>query len=297
MDSGRIIIDTLIKESGGNPKIAFCPYKREMWDCMKTVYDAAVESNLTVYVVPLPYFIVYDNAIPKDSLPILESIKDVENTAFNQLYDLDIDYIVFHNQYDNKNRLTSIHPDFYTKELKKKAKLVYIPYSPVKGPKRMPGAVNADYVFCVDEEDKVDWLKNNPDKKVFVSGSPKIEYTEKYCKNKKKIIHLAASLTPFLDNPHEAMLRYKSIVEKYDTVIFRPHPLMRDSVRSMRAEYEEEYKEFIKWMSINCIIDYSIYPEKVIAICDKMYADEGSMVELWKATNKPYVIIAFNIHF
>ena len=291
INSGELIIDILINEFSRNPIIAFMPYKREMWDCMKTVYDAAIARGVKAYVIPLPYFVLYNNKIRPEDNPIVETIDDVPNTPFTDFLKLGIDVVVYHNQYDNFNKLTSIHPMFYTSELKKKAKLAYIPYSPLKGPKPYPGARNCDYAFCIDEEDKADWLRTYPDKKVFVVGSPKIEYVEKYCKEKKQIVLIAASLMPFLRDPHNKMEKYKEIVTKYETVIFRPHPLMNAGINSMVSGTKDEYEKFLKWMKHNAIIDYSEYPEKTIAMCDMMFADKGSMVELWKPTNKPYEII------
>lgn len=114
-------------------EVVFCPYNSSMWDSLESVYLAAKEDvNTDVYVVPIPY---YD----KDSEGNFKTMhyegdkfpKDVTITHYND-YNFESrhpDVIFIHNPYDGSNYVTSVHPFFYSKNLKQYTdNLVYIPY-------------------------------------------------------------------------------------------------------------------------------------------------------------------------
>ena len=47
----------------------------------------------------------------------------------NQVDEIDPDVIFIHNPYDGNNRVTSIHPDYYTNKLVRKDRvIIYVPY-------------------------------------------------------------------------------------------------------------------------------------------------------------------------
>ena len=294
---GHKIID-IIKEElhNDNPRIAFLPYKREMWNSMKTVYQAAVEDGLEVYVIPIVYFKRNPDMTLEKDHPRLELIDDVENTSFKELPNLNLDLIFFHNPYDEFNLVTYVHNKFHSKELKKIAPIAYIPYHGMESTTDLivpQGVENADYVFAVSEIDKKNFLNMYPDKKVFAVGSPKEEAIRQYMENKKRIILIVNTLVNFLKNPRLKMKQYREIINKGDVVIFRPHPLMDETISSMGTEYQEEYNATMQFIKENAIIDRSKDVEKVISIADYMYIDGGSVEELWKQTKKPYETLPY----
>ena len=149
----------------------FLPYKASMWDSLESVWMAADgDPDCDAYVVPIPY---YDRN-PDGSFGEMhyeggEFPEDVPITHYDD-YDMagrrpDMTFI--HNPYDDCNMVTSVHPFFYTKNLKRFTdRLVYIPYfvldeidpgdrQAVEGMRHfctVPAVVNADRVFVQSED-------------------------------------------------------------------------------------------------------------------------------------------------
>ncbi len=111
----------------------FLPYKASMWDSLESVWKAADEDpNCDAYVVPIPYFdknpdgsfreMHYEGDEYPKYIPII-SWEEYDIAAEHP------DMIFIHNPYDEFNHVTSVHPAYYSKELKNQTDLlVYIPY-------------------------------------------------------------------------------------------------------------------------------------------------------------------------
>lgn len=100
------------------------------------------------------------------------------------------DIVFIHNPYDGGNHVTSVHPFFYSKNLKRYTeKLVYVPYFVLEGngiPENYAlttGVIYADYVVVQNETEKDDYIryfkKAAPDfpieDKLLPLGSPKFD--------------------------------------------------------------------------------------------------------------------------
>ena len=125
-----------IKDS--KKEVVFLPYKASMWDSLESVWKAADEDlDCDAYVIPIPYYdknadgsfaeMHYEGDLYPDYVPVTDW----------QAYDLKKrhpDVIFIHNPYDAFNYVTSVHPSFYSYELKKDTDcLVYIPYYTTTG--------------------------------------------------------------------------------------------------------------------------------------------------------------------
>lgn len=149
----------------------FLPYKASMWDSMESIWRAAdADPNCDAYVIPIPY---YDKGVDGtlgemhyegDQYPEYVPILDYNTFDFGTHHP---DMIFIHNPYDEYNLVTSVHPFFYSRNIKKCTdKLIYIPYfvlgeiSPgnwraVNNMRHfctMPGVVNADKVIVQSED-------------------------------------------------------------------------------------------------------------------------------------------------
>lgn len=122
-----------IQEENETYRVLFLPYKYSMWDSFESIFEAAKEDeNCEAYVMPIPY---YD----KDQEDNLTEIHD-ESGSYpddigiiswqdNQVDEIDPDVIFIHNPYNGNNRVTSIHPKYYTNKLVCKDRVViYVPY-------------------------------------------------------------------------------------------------------------------------------------------------------------------------
>ncbi len=159
-------------------EIVFLPYKASMWDSLESVWKAADEDEESdAFVVSIPYYdknpdgsfreIHYEGNQYPDYVPI---------TSYEE-YDFKkrkSDVIYIHNPYDNLNLVTSVHPFFFSDNLKKFTdKLVYIPYfvlgeiKPEEDEKiehmkhfcTVPGVFNADKVIVQSEDMKQVYIK------------------------------------------------------------------------------------------------------------------------------------------
>ena len=309
-------------------EIVFLPYKVSMWDSFESVWIAAKNDNAsTVYVIPIPYFdrkadgnlgeMHYEGGL----FP-----KDVPVTDWQQ-YDFDKrrpDIIYFHNPYDEFNYVTSVHPFFYSDSLKKYTdKLVYIPYYVCSESTRrenclQKGIINADSVIVQSEKIKQEFIKyyrkevdkNIPPDKFLVLGSPKFDKVI-HCGEQqnglvmqwkqraagRKIILYNTHLNSFLRHEKEAVRKIETVFQyfmKQDDVIllWRPHPLSRETLKAMRTELYEEYAELErKYVEEKTgIFDDSEDMYSAISAADGYYGDSSSMLSLFGATGKPICI-------
>lgn len=142
--------------------IVFMPYKASMWDSMESIWQAAYEDErCNCYVMPIPYFdkksdgTIGEMHYEGKELPEYVSTVDYRNFDLIQMHP---DVIYIHNPYDQSNYITSVHPNFYSSELKKATDmLVYIPYfvSCKEVPRHLcllPGIINADRVILQSED-------------------------------------------------------------------------------------------------------------------------------------------------
>jgi hypothetical protein len=186
-------------------EMVFFPYKASMWDSLESVWRAAAEDpECDAYVVPIPYFernqqgelavMHYEGDQFPDDVPV------VHYMDYN-LVERKPDVAFIHNPYDQYNHVTSVHPAYYVRELKKYVrKVAYIPYfvSPEPNPDSIevqkqkrgfvvePGVTDTDLVFVQSEDMKRLYVnileKEIPnvnrkywEAKIFGLGSPKLD--------------------------------------------------------------------------------------------------------------------------
>lgn len=270
-------------------EIVFFPYKASMWDSLESIWMVAREDNrCECYVVPIPYFdkkkdgtlgeMHYEGHMYPDYVPIVDW----------QKYDVarrrpDIAYI--HNPYDQMNYVTSVHPVFYAKELKRHVgTLIYCPYFVLEGQANenfclVPGVLWADKVILQSENMREQYIKlyktgmnNSPmtekwgtaEEKFVALGSPKIDkvlacnsYIEplpeewkKLVKGKKIVLyntHLGDVLQfgNVFFDKLRSVLVYFQKNEKY-VLWWRPHPLSNQTIEAMRPELLSEYQQIVE---------------------------------------------------
>lgn len=312
-------------------KIVFMPYKLSMWTAMESIWKAAKEDEKCIAdVVPIPYFNIADaNNITMsyegDKFPKEVGIKDYRD------YKLDVekaDIIVIHNPYDDCNNLTSVHPQFYSSELKKHTEcLVYSPYftfGTYSGEKSkhlyvMPGTINADKIV-VQSNKVADIFKSYgfKDEKLMVTGSPKTDEIYNFTREKvelpkeweeklkgKKVFLLNTHLSYFpqsydmaekTDNNY-AVRFHNEILDTFKNrddvaLIWRPHPLLKNMIYERYTQCIEYVEYFEKELleSSNCVIDtYGEYKYS-FAYSDAMISTWSSLINEYMVTEKPVLI-------
>jgi len=314
---GRRIVDKLIELHGGTGfTMAFLPYKRSMWNSMESVFEECKASGIEVHCMPIPYYRMKENKqidyIDSDFDLFGQIAEPIENLA-----DIKPDYIAIHYQYEDHNKVTNMLPEYFTKALKDRyhAKIVYLPYG-IYGTNKVfslqPGCRHIDYGFLEDKTAEeifiAGWLTRGVDftGRVFGFGSPKLDAMQKLTRDipeewsdiigDRSVTLVCNSLGTFLTDPSKAIERYETSVirELYlgHAVIFRPHPLLRTTIKSMRPDTAERYEGFLETIQLNnVIVDESENLERALGIADKLISDPSSVIPMWKVTGRPWEVL------
>lgn len=318
-------------------EIVFLPYKASMWDSLESVWKATIEDqNCDVYVVPIPYFsknpdktlgqMYYEGDEFPDYVPIT-SWKDYKFEERRP----DVTYI--HNPYDKCNFVTTIHPSFYAKEIKKYTGiLVYIPYFVAINDNVephlcvLPGTLHSDKVIVesenvrriyIEELQKFEKENNckdvfgNVEEKVIALGSPKydkvlmnqedlnipkdwLEMMYKQDGSIKKVVLYNTTVTAMLQNTEMMIRKIQSVInyfeqEKELLLLWRPHPLLKATLKSMRGSSYPKYMQIESDFKAKKfgIYDESSNLQRAINLSDIYYGDYSSVADLFRSTGKP----------
>lgn len=329
-------------------EVVFLPYKASMWDSLESVWMAARDDeSCNAYVIPIPYYdknpdgtfkeVHYEGNLYPDYVPITH-YNDYNFEAMHP------DVIYIHNPYDEWNHVTSVHPFFYSKNLKKFTdELVYIPYfvlaevdpdneEAVKSIEHfctVPGVLHADKVIVQSENMRKAYIKNlkkclsreqmqefHIEEKILGLGSPKmdkvthtsrenVKIPEEWQKliqkadgSFKKIILYNTSVNALLQQSEQMLLKIKDVLrifkENQDEVVllWRPHPLIKATLESMRPELLTEYQSIVAQYREEGWGIYDDTPDldRAIAISDGYYGDPSSVVQLCQKAGMPVMM-------
>ncbi len=216
-------------------EVVFLPYKASMWDSLESVWKAAdADENTDAYVIPIPYFDKNpDGTFREEHYEGDQYPKYVPVTRYDE-YDLKTrrpDVIYIHNPYDECNHVTSVHPYFYSKNLRNFTdKLVYIPYfilgeiepdnqAAIESMKHFcftPGTIYADQVIVQSENMRQIYINEYMkaakemglpgehvdrkflEKKFLGTGSPKID---KVLNTRKEDLEIPAEWLRIIEKP------------------------------------------------------------------------------------------------
>lgn len=216
-------------------EIVFLPYKASMWDSLESVWKAAdADPDCDAYVIPIPYFDKNpDGSFKEEHYEGDQYPKYVPVTRYDE-YDLEAqhpDVVYIHNPYDECNHVTSVHPYFYSKNLRNYTdKLVYIPYfvlreidpddqGAIDGMKHfcfLPGTIYADQVIVQSENMRQIYIneyikaakemglggehvdRKFQEKKFLGTGSPKFD---KVLNTKKEDLEIPAEWLKIIEKP------------------------------------------------------------------------------------------------
>lgn len=217
-------------------EVVFLPYKASMWDSLESVWKRASEDeNLDTYVIPIPYFDKNpDGTFRKEYYEADLYPSYVPITKYDE-YDFESrkpDVIYIHNPYDENNAVTSVHPFFYSKNLKRFTnELIYIPYfileeitpQDIEAIDDMrhfcttPGVFNADKVIVQSENMRqiyinvlTEFLGNTEEvrkyweEKIDGSGSPKVD---KVLNTKKEELEIPKEWLKIIQKPNGSWRR------------------------------------------------------------------------------------------
>ena len=350
-----VIKETFEKEVPYKKEIVFFPYKASMWDSLESVYLAAKEDeSCDAYCVPIPYFDRNaDGSLGEMHYEGKDYPENIEITDWEN-YDLEArrpDMVYIHNPYDEMNRVTCVHPRFFSSNLKKYTeKLVYIPYfvlkeiEPDDQPKIdkmrhfiiLPGVLYADKVILQSEKMRQIYInelskameaggktvnRRELEEKFLGTGSPKLDKVKntkvedikipkiwkqvlkKSDGTRKKSIFYNTTISALLENDEKMLEKIRSVLEIFKerqeevALIWRPHPLIESTIKSMRSELWEEYSKIVEQYKEEGwgIYDDTSDMNKAIMLSDAYYGDMSSVVQVYRDTGKSVMIQNTNI--
>lgn len=329
----------------------FLPYKASMWDSLESVWRAADEAaDCDAYVIPIPYYDKKsDGSFRSMHYEVDQFPLDIPIVKYDE-FDFEAhrpDMIFIHNPYDDINLVTSVHPFFYSENLKKYTdNLIYIPYF-VLGeidPENAeavanvshfcvtPGVIHADRVVVQSEKMRRVYInaltrafgeesRKLWEGKILGLGSPKfdkvaqvreeelqipqswLEIIQKPDGGRKKIILYNTSISALLKHNEKMLEKMEAVFRIFRenreevSLLWRPHPLIRATIESMRPQLWEAYERLLaKYQEEGWgIYDDSADLHRAIALSDAYYGDPSSLVDLYKKTGKPIMMQDVNI--
>lgn len=114
----------------------------------------------------------------------------------------------------------------------------------------------------------------------------------------KKIIFYNTSINALLENDEKMLDKIKSVLhtfkENQDEValLWRPHPLIRTTIETMRPELWKEYSQIVEQYCKGGwgIYDDSADMDRAVVLSDAYYGDQSSIVQVYQETGKPVMI-------
>ncbi len=195
----------------------FLPYKASMWDSLESVWLRDKEDpDCEAIVIPIPYFDKNpDGSVKEMHYEGNDYPEDVPIVSFEEFDFVNAhpDEVYIHNPYDDMNYVTSVHPFFYSENIKKfTEKLIYIPYfvlaepdvdnedviDGIAGYAVAKGVINADEVIVQSEQMKEAYVRaltkrfgldsrKKWEDKIKGTGSPKFDKLLRMAKEEQDI--------------------------------------------------------------------------------------------------------------
>ncbi|MCM1154154.1 MAG: hypothetical protein NC489_15205 [Ruminococcus flavefaciens] len=308
-------------------EIVFLPYKASMWDSLESIYLAAKDDpDCDAYCVPIPYYDLNpDHSFGQMHYEGGEYPEDIEITDWQE-YNFEErkpDVIYIHNPYDMWNLVTSVHPRFYSSNLKKYTDtLVYVPYYVTSGTMMeaqglLPSYQYVDYIVIQSPEFRKYFDESIPDEKFLPFGSPKIDRVIRKCQNppeppeewaekmkkgdggRKRVIFYNTGINAMLADTEVFLKKmeyvFRCFMGKEDVcLLWRPHPLLESTFDSLRPEFRPVYDALKRVFLENNlgIYDTTADIEDSIAWSDAYIGDAGtSVVALFGVAGKPIFIL------
>ncbi|MBE6813975.1 MAG: hypothetical protein E7522_00835 [Ruminococcaceae bacterium] len=192
-----------------------------------------------------------------------------------------------------------------------------------------PGVINAHKVILQSETVKEIYIKallgvygDTPenrkyfDSKIFGTGSPKfdkvcntarddIEIPDEWLKiiqkkdgRFKKIVLYNTSVKPLLQHSEKMILKIENVLKVFYenqgemALIWRPHPLIKATIESMRPQLWNDYKKIVdQYIDAGWgIYDDTPDLDRAIALSDIYYGDVSSVVQLCLKVNMPVML-------
>lgn len=304
-------------------EILFLPYKASMWDSMESIWIAANQDpKCNAYVMPIPYYdrnpdgsfgqFHYEGHQLPSGIPIVDYKQYTLSKRCPEV-------IYIHNNYDGTNRVTSVAPEYYSDQLKLYTDmLVFVPYyiygcAPKAGALGFitptPACYHVTQIVAQSEVVKKGLSEVGiPENRIAVLGNPKLDAAALSCnfpqpidwleKAKEKTCFLVnTSLTTFLNQAkwlQKTEYLFRTLLDDNSCmVIWRPHPLLENTIRSMRQDLWDKYQTMRSALLAydNLILDDTSDIRYAFSFSDALISDYSSVLFQYGVTGKPVLCL------
>ena len=311
------------KEQHFKKELVFLPYKASMWDSLESVWKAAHEDkeHCNAHVIPIPYADLTPEGgvaewhCERGLFPEYVPTLDWQQVDLEEWHP---DVIFIHNPYDNQNRVTSVEARYYSHQLRSRTDLlVHSPYYVTsgymgEGQALCPAYPNVDYIVVQSEKVCRQFHPSVPREKLLPLGSPKLDKVIRVCREMpeppedwtpkmkgRKVYFYNTSLSGLLQDTEGYLRKMRYVFQAFEgredaCLLWRPHPLLEATLRSMREGYMEAYESLKRSFLEKGLGIYDDTPdiEMAIAHSDVYLGDMGtSVTALFGVTGKPLFIL------
>ncbi|MBQ2883880.1 MAG: hypothetical protein IJE43_08940 [Alphaproteobacteria bacterium] len=253
------------------PDVIFIHNPYDDWNLVTSVEPRFYAKNLRNYtekLVYVPYFVL--DEIEPDNLPAIENMKHfcfLPGTIY-------ADKVIVQSE-----GIKKIYIDEYIKAAQEQG--AEVDREQLEEKFMGLGAPKFDKVQSMTREDleiPEEWMK--------VIQKPEGTW--------KKIILYNTGVAAFLKYEDKMLKKIKSVLSLFKgkkdetALLWRPHPLLEKTMKSMRPGFLEEYQEIVKKYKEEGwgIYDDTPYMDRAVALSDAYYGDGSSMVWLFQKTGK-----------
>lgn len=322
-----------IHEVAVKKEVVFFPYNASMWDCMESIWIASdKDPDVEVYVVPIPYYernsqgMAVTEKYEGKKFPPYVPITDYHMYNLEQ-HKPDIAYI--HNPFDQFNNVASVHPDYYSYELKKNIlKVVYVPYFITDGAvyfthRDLPAYYHVDNIVVQSEKIIDSFAATIKRDKFLPVGNPIVDRIINLEKNKpeipdswkqmlpngldfaeKKVVMFNTSISMMMRERESFLDKIEYMINVFlenDEVImvWRPHPLMHATLQAMG---DELYSRFLRIEKMFLekrvgVLDKTADVGIAVALCDAYIGEQASsLIHMFGVAGKPRFYLDLNIN-
>lgn len=116
--------------------------------------------------------------------------------------------------------------------------------------------------------------------------------------SQKKIVFYNTSVSAFLQHGEKMLVKMRDVFRIFKenrddiTLLWRPHPLIKATIESMRPALREEYEKLVNQYRQEGwgIYDDTADVDRAIVLCDAYYGDHSSLVRLCQEKGKPVMV-------
>lgn len=196
----------------------------------------------------------------------------------------------------------------------------------------VPGVVHADKVIVQSEDMRQIYInvltkvsgeesRSMWENKILGIGSPKIDKVlntrkediellddwlkiiQKSDGSYKKIVLYNTSVNALLENDEKMLIKMRDVFRLFKenkdkiALLWRPHPLIKATISSMRPELWNEYEKIVEEYRAEGwgIYDDTADVDRAVILSDAYYGDRSSVVQLYQKTGKPVMIQSVNV--